>query len=221
MPGASFHPKEIAIMAGSSAELRKLAIEALRAHRGDPTAALAKFAAMLRKRNDLLDAIAFDYLQSIQRKEKIEPPPPEKPVKVREHRRQRQRTKEERNAALSVAARQVEVLGSIFDQRQINGRPIGDMRWGELTRECRDNALNAASYLRLGAEATENALLLKKIHDFAVVDDHARKIRDVINAEQLDRLSQEARRETPHMIEIGMRQYAHAIEHTASKEISQ
>jgi hypothetical protein len=202
----------------AAAELQKLGLEALRAHGGSEVPAAPKFAAMLRNRPDLLLAMFRDrddllvppvreYLRGVAAQARG---PTVKPIKVREHRRQRQRTPEEKAAILRVTV-------SLFDRREINGRPVGDMRWGEVQHEVRDNAVNAASYLRLGTQATANALLLKKILDHAVVQDHSTKIRDVISPELFARLDEEATKEAPLFIEKGMRRYATSLE--TSKEI--
>jgi hypothetical protein len=205
----------------AGAELFKLGIDALRGHGGSAEKAASKFCQMLRKRNDLLNALVLEFLRRVAADMGTQAPASIKNIKVREHRRHRPRTEEERTGALVAAGTAIEAMRSIFDERHIDGRPIGDLRWGELLGMVHTNANNAASYLRLGTEATENAILLDKIEAFAQVEDHSTKIRQVLSATDLERLSNEAHREAPRLVELGMKYYATTIEQRRAREISQ
>jgi hypothetical protein len=212
---------EKAGMNTAGAEVYKLGVDALRGHGGSAEKAAPKFCNLLRKRNDLLNALAIEFLRWVAADMGTQPSPVSiKNIKVREHKRHRPRSEEERTGALIAAGTAVEALRSIFDERHIDGRPIGDLRWGELLGMVHTNANNAASYLRLGTEATENAILLDKIEAFAQVEDHSRKIRQVLSAADLERLAVEARREAPRLVELGMKYYATTIEQRRAREIS-
>ena len=76
----------------------------------------------------------------------------------------------------AAATTSVQAMRTIFDERRIDGRAVGDLAWGELLRACHTRALIAASALQQTNEATEDAILLNKIEAFARVDDHSRKV---------------------------------------------
>jgi hypothetical protein len=211
---------EKAGMNTAGAELYKLATDALRGHGGSAEKTATKFCQMLKKREDLLRALALEFLRGVAADMGTQAPASIKNIKVREHKRHRPRSEEERTGALIAAGTAVEALRSIFDERHIDGRPIGDLRWGELQGMVHTNANNAASYLRLGTEATENAILLDKIEAFAQVEDHSRKIRQVLSAADLERLAVEARREAPRLVELGMKYYATTIEQRRARELT-
>jgi hypothetical protein len=199
-------------------ELAKFAAEVLQQNGNDPEKALPKFDAALKKRDDLRHAVLFDYLQRLQ---PAKPRTPRvKSVHVDEHRRRRPRSDEERKGELMSAAHHGEVLRSVFEH-EVNNRPVGKFRWGELTLAVRENAYNAASYLRLGTEATANALLLDKIHGHASVDDHEKLVNQVLSPKQLQAYLDEARREAPLRIEEGMHRYAASLEVSQPQELIQ
>ena len=133
-----------------------------------------------------------------------------KDVEVRKHDRHRKRTTAEREAALRVAGIEAAEIRTVFEHR-VNGRAIGDLRWGELGAMVRDNAVDAASFLKLGTEATANAILLFKVQRHASVDDHSTLVRQVITAAQLQAFVDEAYAEAPRFVEAGMRTYAKAV----------
>lgn len=195
----------------AGAELFKLATDALRNHGGSAEKAAGKFCTLLRKRNDLLNALALDFLHRVAA-DMAAAAPAIKPVDVRKHKRQRPRTQSERAGAFAAATTSAQAMRTIFDERRIDGRAVGDLGWGELLRLRHTYALLAASTLQLSNEATENAILLNKIEAFAQVDDHTRKVRDVLSATDLERFDQEARLAAPRVIEMGMRNYANLIE---------
>ena len=199
-----------------------VACEHLKQAGNSPQKAASAFARVLRGRSDFLLVVAQHYLTSVAadmagkpddrtvEKESVADPGP-KPsarrlIPVREHKRRtpEQVAAEKQAWAASAAA--------IYDTRQVNGMPIGSIKWHELQAICHDNAMSAASYLRLGTEATENALLLNKISAYAVVSEMDRTVRDVVPAEVVARLADEARVEAPHLIETGMRLYADHVE---------
>lgn len=209
----------------AGAELYKLATEALRNHGGSAKKATPKFCTMLRKRNDLLTAMASELLSRVAADMSAAAaiaakPVPVKDVDVVKHRRQRPRTDSERAGALSAARTVISAIQSIFDERKIDGQSIGEMRWGELREMVRTKASNASSYLRLGTDATEDALLLDKIEAFTQVADHSTKIRDAMSAKDLERLNEEAKREAPKLVEMGMRKYAQTIADRSGREIA-
>lgn len=199
-------------------DLAKSAAEVLQASNNDAEKALPKFDALLKKRDDLRHALLFDYLSRLQPEK---PPAPRvKNVHVGEHRRRKPRSEDERKGEMAAAAHHGEVLRNVFEHH-VNDRPIGQFRWGELTLAVRDNAYNAASYLRLGTEATANALLLDKIHGHARVEDHEKRVKEILNAKQLQAYLEEARREAPLRIEEGMHRYAASLEASQPQQVIQ
>ncbi len=206
---------EKAGMNTAGAELFKLATAALKNHGGNPDKAAGKFCTLLRKRNDLLTALALEFLRRVATDMAATPSTKDVPVrdyKTRAHKRQRPRTDSERAGALVAAATAAKAMGNIFDERRIDDRAIGDFSWGELLTAIHSEAHLAASYLRQGTQATANALLLDKIEAFAQVADHTTKIRDVLTATDLARLDQEATREAPHVVERGMKLFIATVE---------
>lgn len=126
----------------------------------------------------------------------------------------KRRTHEEKQRAIAAAASSVQ---SIYERR-IGEMKIGDLTWGELNLRVTENAMSAASYLRQGTEATENAILLDKLVRHAVVDDQSRRVRDVVSALELERMTEEAHIEAPLLVERGMRAYAETIRNRAVLE---
>jgi hypothetical protein len=212
----------------AAAELRKLAQEALKNNRGNINVAAEKFTAMLMlmKRRDLVGSLALQYLKQIAAEPEVvialaaaalEGRP--KDVKVKQHSRHRKRTTAEREAALRVAGISVDAINDALGYR-IGGRRVGDFAWGELGTMVMENAQNAASYLRLGTEATANALLLFKIKNHASVDDHEMTIGQVISPADMQVMIDEAYVEAPRVVEIGMHNYAKTVSEGIRREIA-
>src|SRR5262245_1890123 len=103
----------------ATSELYTLAVEALRQHGGSIVKAAPKFAALLRKRDDLLEAVARNVLQRAAADMSI-PLPGTVDIRASrmhrrpKHQRHRPRTDAERTAALQVAALHNEALRSVF-----------------------------------------------------------------------------------------------------------
>jgi hypothetical protein len=210
----------------AAAELHTFAVQAIRGHAGSAADAAGKFEILLRKRPDLFNALVRGYLLQVAGDMKvagelITPLPAPRDVKVskmtipehgrRAHQRSRRRTAGEKAAAMRVAGQMNEALRSVFDRRVIDGRAIGDLAWGELGTLVDANANNAASYLRLGTEATENAIILDKVHAHANVQDHRTKVRDVLTEAQLMQFIEDARAEAPLVVQMGMHHYRETI----------
>ena len=221
----------------AASELHSSAVQAIRGHAGSAADAAGKFARLLRSRADLFDALVRGYLLQVAGDMKlagdpIAPLPAPRDVRVskmtipqhdrRAHQRSRRRTATEKAAAIRVAGQINEALRSVFDRRVIDGRAIGDLAWGELGTLVDANANNAASYLRLGTDATENAIILAKVHAHANVQDHRTKIRDVLTEEQLKQFEEEARAEAPLVVQMGMHRYRETIRNfRTSLEVAQ
>lgn len=208
----------------AAAELRTRAREALQFNRGNVGAAAEKLTNMLMKRRDLVGSLALQYLQTLAADPDVtaaiavqEKRP--RDVKVKSHARHRRRTTAEKDAALRVAGAEVAALRGVFDHR-VNGRPIGDLAWGELGAMIDDNAGDASAFLRLGTEATANALLLLKVQQFAQVADHSTKVKQVLSASQLQKLMDESAAEAPRWVQAGMAKYARAVSRNDMKEIA-
>jgi hypothetical protein len=207
-------------------DLKAAAVQALEATKHNLRRATTRFAATLAQRRELREAIAADFLQRVAAEKgidtkdtaatatpKVKEQPADGSVKVTAYKvpSYRRRTHEEREAALQSAGRAAASMASAYD-RQIDGRSIGELRWGELQAMRHQNAFNAASFLRFGTEATANFILLDKIEAYCRVDDHSMKIRDVISAAQLQALAEEADVEAPRMIGAGMEAWVNWLE---------
>jgi hypothetical protein len=121
-----------------------------------------------------------------------------KPIRVKEHRRARARTDEDREIAIVAMSKNLEgVL-----KRPILGREIGDYAWRELPDARRTLVTRMAEHLWLGAHAAEDAILIDKLLCHASVGDPNAKVRDVVSAETLARLEIEASREFAPKLDI-------------------
>jgi hypothetical protein len=207
-------------------DLKAAAVQALEATKHNMRRATTRFAATLAQRRELREAIALDFLQRVATEKEIDtkdtaptatPKVKEQPadgsVKVTAYKvpSYRRRTHEEREAALASAGRAAVSMASAYD-RQIDGRSIGELRWGELQAMRHQNAFNAASYLRFGTEATANFILLDKIEAYCRVTDHSTKVKDTISEAQLQMLSDEADTEAPRLIGEGMQAWVSWLE---------
>jgi hypothetical protein len=130
----------------------------------------------------------------------------EKPVKVAEYRR---KLPSERKAAIDVMLRSAD---AVFRSRLINDKPIGELTYGQLASLVKDSASSAVSHLRLGTEATENAIILDLIAKNGVPSDHSTKVKDLVTPEKLDEFIRVAQIEAPKLIERGMKRTAKMIE---------
>jgi hypothetical protein len=114
-----------------------------------------------------------------------------KPIKVKEHRRARARTNEDREIAILAMSKNLEgVL-----QRPILGRAIGDYAWRELPDARRTLTKRMAEHLWLGARDAEDAILVDKLLCHGAVADLNARVRDVVSAEMLAQMEIEASRE--------------------------
>jgi hypothetical protein len=136
-------------------------------------------------------------------------PPAAGSIRVKAHdvRAHRRRTQKEKD--IEIAA-QMGLSTAIYDRRTSRG-PLGDVRYEQLPSSKRESADHAASYLRLGTEKTEEAILWAKIEGYARVEDGRTRVREVIPAEKLHRLAIEAHTEAPQLVERGMHEYATRI----------
>jgi hypothetical protein len=218
--------KKAGMKTGES-ELYVAACDALRLHGGNAAKAATKFARMLRGRTDLLELLAREYLARVAldmtstkgdeataqaaEPQKAHPKKSTGKVKVSGYDVQpyQRRTPEQRAAE---TAAWLTSADAVFETRRINDTALGDLRWRELRALVHENALNAASYLRLGTEATEIAILLDKIDSYAVVSEEEKKVRDIVPAKVLVQFIDEARVEAPQLVEAGMRLYAKHVE---------
>ena len=205
-------------------ELRAAANDALEAAKGNAERAALRFVAILKKRSELLETLAFDYLKRLAAERGLpEPAAAIAPIghRVREHkvREYHRRSHAEREAALQGAGRVAASLRTAYD-RQIDGRSLGELRWGELQALRHQHAIDAASFLRFGTQATADFLLLDKIEAHCRVDDHTTKVREAIGEEQLRALSEEADAEAPRLISAGMQRYIATLEQDRQKALS-
>lgn len=101
---------------------------------------------------------------------------------------------------------------SMFDSYKIGNELVADISYQRIASLVRENAGNAASYLRLGTEATENAVLLDMIAKHGIPSDQDTKVRELLTPAQFSEYVDRARKATPRLIEHGMKLYAKAIE---------
>jgi hypothetical protein len=124
---------------------------------------------------------------------------------VSKHRRHRPKTKELRNAEIAVT------VHAVFKSRMIGKRYIGEISWGELTALSMDSAMDAAAFLEKGTVATETALLLHYLKQSCQVDDHARRIQEVVSPAQFLQAEKRARAMTPQVLELGKQRYISTV----------
>jgi hypothetical protein len=195
------------------ATLIQTATKLLQTH-GTAAKAVKPFVQELKKHDNLLHELALAYLQTIKpsapKPTEAKPTQEEGSVKVRDFEvaSYRRRTHEEKQAALAAAGR---LANSVYEAIQIRGTAIGDLRWGELRTLVGEHAVSAASHLREGKDATANAILLRKIFNYASVTDTRAKIRDVVPAAKIKEMIEEASIEAPLFIEKFMHQYADSL----------
>lgn len=202
----------------TNTELYRLEVEAIRNHGGNALKAVPKFAALLRKRDELLEALVRKELLAIAAGMSI--PLPD--VNVRGSRtgsyrrggyqRHRPRSDEERAAALRAAAARTEALQSVFDRRRFHGRALGDFAWGELEGLIATSQRDATESLRLGTEGVEMMLIGAQCLSYTQVSDHSLKVREVIPASQALIFEDQARRRAPELILQGMQKYKQVLE---------
>src|SRR5262245_7364700 len=111
------------------------------------------------------------------------------------------------------AARHAMLIGAdaVYQARQIDGRALGDITWAEIGRLMAENTVKAGSYLWLGQEAVVDALILDKLSKYARVDDGEKTVRDIVPAETLTSIVDDAKREAPQYIEREMENYARSL----------
>jgi len=187
------------------AEFTDLARRLLRRHRTNLAPIVKDLDRVLVAQREIREHLLNEFLRAI-----AASAPRTRSTSVRGHavRQHRRRTTSERAAA--IAAR-LTAADAIFDARKIGDRSIGDLHWGELGGLVATHASDAASHLRQGTDATADAILLKKIFNHARVDDHTRRVREVVSAKDLRRLDREATREAPRLIEEAMHEYTQRL----------
>jgi hypothetical protein len=218
--------------------LREAAVEALAA-RKTPAKALNFFNITLNKTPGLRDALCLEYLERVASETRASTSlspnmavpeaaagqserdtqrsgvgggTPDKATKVNAHKR--------RTPGQATAARNAMLMGAnaIYESLRVGSNAIGDLTYREIVSLIRDYATDAASFLRLGTEATAFALLLDKIAKHGVPIDQEMKVREIISATLLEQFHTESLTEAPRFVERGMRQYAKGLQ-DRSKEI--
>ena len=180
--------------------LNEIAIQVLKESDDNVEKALPKFNKLLLANPVMLNELSRPYLQAISPGS----------IKVREHkvRPHRRRTPEERQAALIGTAK---VTAQQIYRMTVAGRPLGDIRFGELASLKQQHVREATNNLMLGIKQVETAILFEKITEHCTAEPDT-KIRDAIKPDVLQRLVSEAQHEAPQRTELGMRRAAEVME---------
>jgi hypothetical protein len=128
------------------------------------------------------------------------PTPKSRVSTVHEHKR---RTPSQRGAALTTRGTIAAAVLTAYDYK-VDGRSIGDIRWGELQSLCRQKLSNGASYLRLGTEEIAHFLVLEKIVRHGQAVDHSMKTRDAVSARVLQGFIDDSILEAPRYVGMAM-----------------
>ena len=195
-------------------ELNKVAHAAMAAANNDPPKAGSRMATHVIKRRDLISELCTYFIEHENIRGSAPPAVTVKSHNVKQHKR---RTPLQRAAAIEAAGEMAKVMLGAFDH-PIDGRPLGDLRWGELTRLCERAKIAAASHLRLGTEQVRDFILLDKIERHTNVTDHSTPVRDNISAKQALVFFDEAVMEAPHWVDEGIHAYIDSLENLRARK---
>jgi hypothetical protein len=214
------------------ATLEKLATTALQKHNDEIEKALPHFLKAVTAAK-LIDDLAREYLRTIVGRgvgqgilethlldaDPMPPSPAIGSIKVREHdvRQHRRRTQAEKEAAEKAMLASADAVFELL----INGRAIGNIAIGEMISLKHELFDSAADYITLGVEQVRNGILAELIeHHCGVVPDQLARVREVISAETLAMLVEQARQQTPDRLRIGKHAGVAAMEQHRLKEIT-
>lgn len=145
--------------------------------------------------------------------------PPIKPIRVKQHRRSKPRTEEQKAATLIGMAATSRAIMTAFD-RHMDGRRLGDIRWGELTTVRERLVVSLINALQVGRLEVENIILIDKIIAHIRVPDHTIKIADAVSAKQLEEFTEQARAEAPGWAARGVHAYIASLQEARTGELS-
>ena len=200
-------------------ELEREARDCLGRNNNDAQRALLAMVRLVEQRRDLLGALVLDYLKRLGHSPGDAHPLAAETAAAGQARSDSQNTiagggtngrstvrahkvreYKRRTASQKTAARlAIQVAAGVYDRR-IDGRPIGDVTWGELRELGRERGYNAVSYFRYGEAAAADAFLIRKLLSYAQVDDMSKRVRDVVPEDVLARLDREAFAALPRVI---------------------
>src|SRR5262245_12031452 len=129
-------------------ELQQKAVESMRLHNGDTVKAAKKLWRVVAKSEELGEELTAYYLLRLDPLLFRTAAP--RPVAVKNHRRskpRKYRTQEEKDAEMRAIDLIVNARENGYGFR-VGGRPIGDIRWGELLPLAKDEAFLAAGHIR-------------------------------------------------------------------------
>jgi hypothetical protein len=184
-------------------ELHAIAADAIKAAKGDKLRAAMRLMTTLRGRPDLLEALALDYLERVSADMMSEPSPAATKPRVAKVRAHERRTPSQRAAALRSRGEVAAAVLTAYDYK-IDGRPIGDIRWGELQTLYEKKLNSGVSFLRLGTEEIAQFLLLGKMMRHCQVDDPSTFARNVLSIGVIENYIDESLIEVPNWISMGM-----------------
>lgn len=192
-------------------ELKKFADRALDQQNNAPAVALPAFIKTIARRQDLIEALALDFLQ---RRAAM----PKGRIEVRAHNvaPHRRRTQAQKNAAKFAMA----VTLGIYKTRKIGDRFVGSIAMGEVRRMAFERIEESAFYLQSGIGELVNALLLQKIWQHAKVADMRSLVSEVVPEGALAQYDREAAHEAqmlmPKLMEDHAKNAIQQIEQSAS-----
>ena len=208
-------------------QLIELAKAALKKH-SDVDKALPHFVAALRKAN-LLNDLAREFLRSIADGEPGQGgletqaviaglAPSEGSVKVRDYDvpHYRRRTTAEKQAADRAMLASIEAVFEI----DVEGRPIGNLAMGELSRLKRDLVTSAVQGMMLHITEVRNAIIVEMIEKHCNVPDTLMRVRDAVDAKTLASFVAQAETQAPRRLEEALRLAREALETNKPHEIA-
>ena len=181
--------------AGFDSAARELKAEAERflQKNGTPERSIVGFLSVVRKDNDLLQAMALSYLRSVAAKMPLSAP--ESP----ENAARTWPAPKPRSEADKIASRGAmrAVTIDLRQQVMIDGQPIGKLSWHDLRHIGRERVLKAAELIGAGQQEIIKARLIALMVEHAQVTDENATVNDVISSELFAKLHKRAVKETP------------------------
>jgi hypothetical protein len=120
------------------------------------------------------------------------------------------RTPEQRAGTLETTSKIV--TRSVFDSYRIGHQPIGNFRYRELSAVMSQCATEAASTLNSGLKKTVDAVLFRRLRDYARPPSDDTMVRDMVPAQKLTEMINESDAEARQLVAYGVKGQRHIIE---------
>jgi hypothetical protein len=120
------------------------------------------------------------------------------------------RTPEQRAGAVEVAKL---VAKSAFETYRVGHQPIGNFRYRELSAMMAESATEAASTLNSGLKKTIDAVLFRRIREYARPPSDDTQVNDIVPRDKQSDMIREAEAEARQLVAYGVKGQRHVIEH--------